>query len=158
MLLFLCCCCWRCKQQTRTALIGQFLMRGVKSLGRLKTTLLPGGHVTGENLLDASSFSHVFLWLGSYLSDHFSCNCSYFIVSGICMVGCFPTLWCNQHFRKKENVSDKSCPQYPADLHCLKGIHTFSTASGCYCTERQLWKPWKWNCAKEGPKSSSPLG
>ena len=34
------------------------------------------------------------------------------MVSGVGMVGHFPTHWCNKHFRRTQNVSDKSFLPY----------------------------------------------
>ncbi len=66
------------------------------------------------------------LFCGRVFSRFFLYNCSYLMASGVGMVGHFPTLQCNKHFRKNKNVSDKSrnilqiCPQ---------GIHIFGVAS-----------------------------
>ncbi len=35
------------------------------------------------------------------------------MASGVGLVGHFLSIWCNQHFRKSQNVWDKSCPQHP---------------------------------------------
>ena len=80
---------------------------------------LPGGQVRARHLRDASSFGCVSC--GWVFSRFFLCVSGGLMASGrpIGMVGCFLILQCSWHFRKNENILDKSCSILP------QGINTF---------------------------------
>ncbi len=82
-------------------------------------TFLPGGHVTAENLWDASSFSHV-SFVGGQFPD-FSCRCLTALDKG-CICGIYQ-LFSVTRISGKTNVSDKSLRSIP------QGVYTFGVAS-----------------------------
>ena len=70
----------------------------------------------------------------SFASRFFVHDCSCLISSGVWMVGQLPSLWCNQHFRKKNKfISGQILPATHVPQHSphlrgsQQGINTFGT-------------------------------